>query len=317
MPLLSICIPTYNRSPVLEKFLPCLLEKIKNISEIHLVISDNASTDNTREYLHALQEDFNFDYNRNNENLGPDGNYLKCIELAKGEYTWIIGDDDIITDGIIEKLLNHLRSKIHDYIVVNGGSYSNKKNKIEPRLKITSDIELSDINEYFSKYAWHATWYSVCIFRSKKAKQYSSQKYINSGFVQVDMFLNVFGGKSKYHIIKDIAVYESGNASEYSQRISSVLKLFSDSLWDITNDYANILLSSDAINSFMLGHCDNNNSFKLKTALQFRMKNQGNLFYIIKNYSRLKKITRTPEAWLFASLVPPVAIKLAKKIILH
>lgn len=48
-PLLSICIPTYNRAEYLAKSLDtlvCLPEF--NSSEVEVVISDNASTDNTQ-----------------------------------------------------------------------------------------------------------------------------------------------------------------------------------------------------------------------------------------------------------------------------
>ena len=53
MTLLSICIPTYNR----EKYLQDTLESIvsqdifKNTNDVDIVISDNASTDGTRELV--------------------------------------------------------------------------------------------------------------------------------------------------------------------------------------------------------------------------------------------------------------------------
>ena len=52
IPLVSICIPTYNRGRYLEKAL-LAYEKLQEFVEkkIEIVISDNASSDDTRERI--------------------------------------------------------------------------------------------------------------------------------------------------------------------------------------------------------------------------------------------------------------------------
>lgn len=49
MPLLSICIPTWNRAKFLEQSLGRFTEQIKDINpeELELYVSDNCSDDNT------------------------------------------------------------------------------------------------------------------------------------------------------------------------------------------------------------------------------------------------------------------------------
>lgn len=50
-PLLSICIPTYNRMSYLERLVNCLTKQIAVINKekniVELIIIDNASEDNT------------------------------------------------------------------------------------------------------------------------------------------------------------------------------------------------------------------------------------------------------------------------------
>jgi abequosyltransferase len=46
-PLLSICIPTYNRSQYLKQALETYVSNAAFDDEVEIVISDNASTDNT------------------------------------------------------------------------------------------------------------------------------------------------------------------------------------------------------------------------------------------------------------------------------
>ena len=48
-PLLSICIPTYNRAEYLEGALKNIVTDSAFDSRVEVIISDNASTDNTQE----------------------------------------------------------------------------------------------------------------------------------------------------------------------------------------------------------------------------------------------------------------------------
>ena len=52
---LSICIPTYNRKGNLSELLDALAEMIGEARDIEVIISDNASTDGTKEYMKNLE----------------------------------------------------------------------------------------------------------------------------------------------------------------------------------------------------------------------------------------------------------------------
>ena len=53
--ILSICIPTYNRLPFLKELLPAILGQVDSgRAEVEVVVSDNASTDDTADYLRSL-----------------------------------------------------------------------------------------------------------------------------------------------------------------------------------------------------------------------------------------------------------------------
>ncbi len=103
---LAICIPTYNRAEYLEKLLIALTAQLTD--EVEIVVSDNASTDNTSEVVAR----YPVTYIRNKENLGPDRNALVAIEKSRAQYCWILGDDDLITEGAIDVLLQELDGKV-------------------------------------------------------------------------------------------------------------------------------------------------------------------------------------------------------------
>ena len=116
-PLLSIAIPTYNRVRFLQELLDSLLPQIYPEMPIELIISDNCSTDETEAIVRDLmQKGHRINYVRNGVNIGPDANFLRCFEAASGRYAWILGDDDILVEGTISKLLHLLSS--NDYSIV-------------------------------------------------------------------------------------------------------------------------------------------------------------------------------------------------------
>ena len=108
---LSICIPTYNRMPYLRELLPGVLGQVARtpVGEVELLVSDNASADGTADYLRSI-DDPHLRWWTNDENIGGDRNFLKCVGEASGEYVWLFGDDDIMPAGSVEMVLSFLRS---------------------------------------------------------------------------------------------------------------------------------------------------------------------------------------------------------------
>jgi len=108
--LISFCIPTYNRAPFLEALLRALVED-KGALPVEIVVSDNCSTDRTGKILEEYSGRHGVRYSRNGENLGAVRNVLKVMGMAKGEYLWILGDDDLIVPGITPYVTNLLGRK--------------------------------------------------------------------------------------------------------------------------------------------------------------------------------------------------------------
>ena len=108
--LISICIPTYNRARHLGEALASIVPQMDN--DVEIVISDNASTDNTREMVRQYEEKFgSIRYFRNVTNLGFDRNLLACLEHAEGEYVWLFGSDDLMKPGAVEAVRQSLRDQ--------------------------------------------------------------------------------------------------------------------------------------------------------------------------------------------------------------
>jgi abequosyltransferase len=110
--LLSICIPTYNRAECLRKCLSGLLPQIDNelVDIIEVIVSDNASTDNTQEIVLDYSSYKNFAYHKNQTNLGMDGNFYACYKYAKGKFIWVFSDDDFLLPNALHLIVNFLQA---------------------------------------------------------------------------------------------------------------------------------------------------------------------------------------------------------------
>jgi abequosyltransferase len=71
MPLLSICIPTFNRENYVNLTLDSILDQIsEHTNEVEIIITDDGSKDNTGEVIKKYQDKIpgiiNYFYNKNN-----------------------------------------------------------------------------------------------------------------------------------------------------------------------------------------------------------------------------------------------------------
>lgn len=119
-PLLTIAIPTYNRACCLRELLSCLLGQLAAELRVELIVSDNASPDETPEVVKEFTEHgLRIRYIRNATNIGSDANFLQCFEQARGKYVWIFGDDDVIIPGGISTVLGCLEEQEFDLVYLN------------------------------------------------------------------------------------------------------------------------------------------------------------------------------------------------------
>lgn len=92
-PFFSIVIPTYNRASDLQFALYCLFQQ--TFTNFEIIISDNFSTDCTKEFFGNLN-DKRIRYFRNNTNLDFALNVQKAVNHARGEYVFLHSDDDFL-----------------------------------------------------------------------------------------------------------------------------------------------------------------------------------------------------------------------------
>lgn len=97
-PKVSVLIPTYNRAEFLSLCIESALAQ--DYPNLEVIVSDNASDDNTGEMMQKKYgADSRVRYYRNETNLGVFPNWERLLyEYATGEYGKLLCDDDYLSD---------------------------------------------------------------------------------------------------------------------------------------------------------------------------------------------------------------------------
>ncbi len=166
-PLLSICIPTYNRANYLKDILASIFVQFdcpEMYNQVEVLVSDNAGNDNTEDVVMEYQKKYkNLFYFKNEINVGLSKNLIICINKARGLYAWSSGDDDLFLEGSIKHVLSSIKNNPGlGLISVNYSQYSEKEEKyiclsmfdklaINPKKNdLIKDLLFNNGKEYFS-----------------------------------------------------------------------------------------------------------------------------------------------------------------------
>lgn len=114
---LSICVATYNRAAYIAETLDAIVSQLP--ANVELVVVDGASPDNTEAVVaRCLHRHPHIRYVRETENSGVDRDFDKAIGYARGEYCWLMSDDDLLAPGAVRAVLNRL-DESPELVVVN------------------------------------------------------------------------------------------------------------------------------------------------------------------------------------------------------
>ncbi len=159
-PLVSVCIPTYNRAKALSRAVDALLAcSYKNLE---IIVSDNASPDETEIVGNAYSAaDSRVRYFRHARNMGPTANFQFAREQAGGKYFLWHGDDDFLGADYIRTCVNELEqdpslllaSGVAEYFD-GDGAFTHYGNIIQPAsylplLRVLKYLWLVDDNSIF------------------------------------------------------------------------------------------------------------------------------------------------------------------------
>ena len=99
-PKVSVCIPTYRGGGTIGAAIESVLAQ--SLADFELIVIDDGSPDDTGAIVERFA-DPRLVYRRNERNLGPQGNWNRCLEVAKGEYFKLLPHDDLLHPRCLER----------------------------------------------------------------------------------------------------------------------------------------------------------------------------------------------------------------------
>lgn len=191
MSKLTIGIPTYNGSITLNIVLNKINECMSELNDtIELIVSDNASTDDTREICENFSKHnnniINFKYLRNPENLGYDANVYNVVEKSTSDYCWLLSDNEIPNNSEgLQNLISYLGDKDLDFLFLD---YINEINI--NKKKRTDDEIFTNADEYFQKLKFKSGLISNCVVNVERWKNLNLKKYIGCNWIHFAYQIN-------------------------------------------------------------------------------------------------------------------------------
>ncbi len=198
-PLVSICIPTYNRPDLLARLIKSVYIQS---DEIELIVTDNSEDDVSGQMVKEMLCDAVCDWTYHKNDFPDDmpnfekmaGNWNKCVALARGRFIYIIHDDDFVVENGIPLLLSYLKGPAADYKVIKFGAHlvnlqgviqrterSNRDRYLEPREALSAVLRNSSFAR-FPSVLFRRDVYDIIGLWRKEA----------SGPIDFDMYVRAF-----------------------------------------------------------------------------------------------------------------------------
>lgn len=200
-PLISICIPTYNRAKEVEKSIISIVTQV-DPELVEVIVSDNASTDGTQEVVKAYASRYpNVKYFRNKENIGSERNIIESIKRASGIYIFLHGDDDYFKQGSLHRIIQmvdkHPQCAIFFMEV----------------LKDKKDVILGKgLDEYCKETSIYCTFMSSVMFRKDYYLNIEDPTLFIGSFInQVYIQYKILQQNPHFCIIRDAIFTQEGN----------------------------------------------------------------------------------------------------------
>lgn len=191
---LSVAIPTYNGAKYIREALDSIITQLDDIDEkIEIVISDNASTDNTYDIVKEYQKKYPhfITYYKNDENLGPDRNYDLAVRKAKGKFVWLFSDDDKIRDGGIKKALDVI-NKYPNIAAI----FMNYESLLP--LNCNQDCLCSNGNDFFNKTSFKNGLVSSNIIKKSIWESIDTSKYFYTNWIHFGVLIEALSKSSGF-----------------------------------------------------------------------------------------------------------------------
>jgi abequosyltransferase len=222
---LSICITTFNRAAFIGATLDSILPQLTE--ECEIVILDGASTDGTERaiapYVHGCER---LRYIKQDCNNGFDRDCDRVVELARGEYCWVMTDDDLLKPDAVATILAAARRDF-SLIVLNVEFRNFDMSKILQRrwLRFPADreYERTEMDRLFADVDEVFMYVGSFVFKREMWLARDRARYYDSLFIYVGVILQEQLPGNALVIARPLISYRMGNTHTFSSQVREIM----------------------------------------------------------------------------------------------
>lgn len=225
-PLVTVGIPTYNRSGSLRKTLASIVgQSYKNLE---IIVADNASTD--PQVFEVVQEfkrvDNRIQYFCHNENKGALYNFQFVLAQSTGEYFMWAADDDWFDNNFIEECRNEL-SRDADYSIVGGQAiYVDDADKIVLKARLLNLEDDYSTKRLIAYYRHISRAYGNSIFYGLMRKRDIGRAHLSNAFASDSATIAEMSFMGKIKTLNSVHIYyRLGGSSKSIKKMVAAMQL--------------------------------------------------------------------------------------------
>lgn len=305
MSILTISVITRNRSQFLRKGLFEMFEGIKE-NNLILNIFDNSSENDRETYkiYEELKKQYEkiFYYGTDKELSYPENCKRAFKSFNSSEYSIIIGDSSYILKKDLGNILEILKTKKYDILILNSGRVKD----------IKIDKEYTDRQEFFEEMTWHCTLIGSTIYKKEflelAINKEIYEKYSGNDFFQLGVLLEGIYYKENF---KAFFMQKNGLTSvgipRESYWMKNTFKTFGEDWIEfiemLPQDFRNK-------NEVIKSHGVKSGLFTVKGFVLLREKNYFNIKILQEREELIQNLSKVKVGYLYLiALVPQVLIK--------
>lgn len=311
MSTLTISVITRNRSQFLKKGLFEMFEGIKENNLILNIFDNSSETDReTYKIYEELKKQYEkvFYYGTNRELSYPENCKRAFEKFNDSDYSLIIGDSNYISKENLEDILNILKTKRYDILVLNSG-----------RVKgIKTNKEYIDKQEFFEELTWHCTLIGSTIYKKEFLEMAINrgiyEKYIGNDFFQLGILLEglYYKENCKAFFIQKKSLTSVKIPKESYWR-KNTFKTFGEDWIEFIEMLPQDLKNKEKI---IKSHGVKSGLFSIKGFIYLREKNYLNINIVKKNKKLIQKLSELKIIYIYLiGLIPRRLIKILISII--
>jgi glycosyltransferase involved in cell wall biosynthesis len=184
--------------------------------EVELLVLDGASTDDTETILRAYQKKCpNLKYIRRDSNQGVDRDYSTAVELASGDYCWLMTDDDLLGPGALGAVLNAIHED-HSLVIVNAEIRNADLSEVldSRRMAIQKDRTFapSERDDFFKQAGSYLSFIGCVIIKRSIWLERDKEPYFGTLFIHVGVIFQSPLPGSAHVIAEPLITIRYGNA---------------------------------------------------------------------------------------------------------